>query len=573
MTSTSDRNSELAIAIRHHMDGRYDEAERIYTKLHQANPHDEEVLYLLGALCCDLGIYPSAIRFLGQALRFSSNFPEALQQLGVAYKALARQQLEASQYAQARDTIRLTLIVTPDDIDLLNWLGLAYLQQHSFALAERPLLHALACNNQLVQVRNNLGICVYELGRLQEAREYFEQVLTQTPDYDSARVNLANTLRILGDPKAACIQLQKVLTNQPTSAEVLNNLGTALQDSGDADEACHVLQKALGLAPQSPQVRWNLALSQLKLGEYKDGWKNFESRWEGCDNLQNAYDKPRALAWQGQSLHNKRMLLWAEQGFGDSLQFLRFAQDVAKLGAIVIVEVQPELVALAASAPGVTQVVARGQPSPAYDLHCPLMSLPYLLGIDKPSAVVRAPYLFADSEKIAYWREKLITFSKLKIGLTWAGKSRLQQAELAAIDTRRSITLTQLAPLLALTGADFFSLQKDGGVTANTVPALTDFSSAWTDFSDTAAFISNLDLVISVDTAVAHLAGALGKPVWMLNRYDSCWRWQKRSNESAWYPSLREFRQTQASDWQTVIVQVADALNAFLKKEKVDGKS
>jgi len=549
------------------MDGRYDEAERIYSKLHQANPQDEEVLYLLGALCCDLGIYPQAIRFLDQALRFSPNFPEASQQLGIAYKALVRQQMEATQYPEALETIQHAKLLTPDDIDLYNWQGIAHLQQRAYALAEAPLRHVLAYDGQLVQARNNLGICLYESGRLQEARDCFEQVLRQAPNYDSARVNLANTLRILGDPQAACTQLRRVLSSQPTSAEVLNNLGAALQDKGDTEESCRVLQKALALAPESAQVRWNLALSQLKLGDYKDGWKNFESRWEGCNNLLNAYDKPRALAWQGQSLQGKRLLLWAEQGFGDTLQFLRFAQDVASRGAVVIAEAQPELVALATSAPGITQVITRGQTLPAYDMHCPLMSLPYLLGIDASSAVHRAPYLFASTEKIDYWREKLTTFTNKKIGLTWTGKSRLQQAELAAIDARRSIALAQFSPLLVLTGASFFSLQKDGNVTSDVSHLLHDFSNEWKDFSDTAAFISNLDLVISVDTAVAHLAGALGKPVWMLNRYDSCWRWQNNANQSAWYSSLHEFRQTQAGHWAPVIAQLADELKKFLAKD------
>jgi Flp pilus assembly protein TadD len=549
------------------MDGRFDEAERIYSKLHQADPQDKEVLYLLGALCCDLGIFPQAIRFLNQALRFSPNFPEASQQLGIAHKALARQQMEAEQYTQAIDTIRLAQALTPGDVDLYNWQGLAYLQQRAFAIAERPLRDALACDERHVQARNNLGICLYELGRLQEARDCFEQVLAQIPDYDSARVNLANTLRILGDPQSACLHLRRVLNNQPTSAEVLNNLGTALQDNGETEEAHSALQKALALAPQSAEVRWNLALSQLKLGDYKDGWKNFESRWEGCSNLLHAYDKPRGLAWQGQTLHGKRLLLWAEQGFGDTLQFLRFAKNVADLGAIVIVEVQPELAALATSAPGVTQVVARGQTLPAYDLHCPLMSLPGLLSLDTPTGLARGPYLFADATRITYWRNKLSAFSGIKIGLTWTGKSRQQQAELAAIDARRSISLAQCAPLFALPDARFFSLQKDGNIASDASLPLHDYSSEWSDFADTAAFISNLDLVISVDTAVAHLAGALGKPVWMLNRYDSCWRWRNNANESTWYPSLREFRQAQAGNWIPVMTQLAEELRAFLAKE------
>jgi tetratricopeptide (TPR) repeat protein len=581
------------------MEGRYDEAERIYLRLHEHNRRDEEVLYLLGTLCCDLGIFLQACRFIDEALKISPNFPEAAQQLAVALKGLAGLNMESGKLDEAEANLRRALNVIPndaesvrglgrlallrgdaalaesllaqalqqlgDDVDGLNWHGLACLQQKKYAAADQSLTRVLALNPELSQARNNLGLSLYDQGRLTEAHACFVATLAHDPAYANARINLANTLRILGRPDAARLQLELLLADSPDSVEVLNNLGTVLQDQGLAQQARDCLERAAALAPASPQVRWNLALSQLLLGDYAAGWANFESRWEGCANLRGAYDKPAHLAWRGESLQGKRLLLWAEQGFGDTLQFIRFAEDVARQGATVIVEAQPELTALISNAPGVTAVVARGKPLPPYDLHCPLMSLPHRLGITLTAAIGRTAYLSADQAQAAQWKTRLAPYPGRKVGLTWAGKSRLQNAELAAVDARRSIKLRQWTPLLQNTHCSFFSLQK--GVPTSELREVGlpvhDFSAEWADFADTAAFIANLDLVITVDTAVAHLAGALGKPVWLLNRHDTCWRWLLERADSPWYPTLRQFRQARTGEWEPVIAAAAGELAAL----------
>ncbi len=423
----------------------------------------------------------------------------------------------------------------------------------------------LTIKPDLSQARNNLGLSYYEQGRLEEAHDCFATVLAQDPTYANARINLANTLRILGRPEEARLQLEQHLADHPASADVLNNLGTVLQDLGQAEQARDCLQRALALSPQSQQARWNLSLSQLLLGDYAEGWANFEARWVGCANLNGAYDKPTQSEWRGEALSGKRLLLWAEQGFGDTLQFIRFAERLAEQGATVIVEAQPELLDLLARAPGVSLALARGQALPPYDLHCPLMSLPHRLGITLSAPLTTGAYLHADRERVTHWKERLAHVAGNKVGLTWAGKSRLQNAELAAIDARRSIKLRQVAPLLQHAHCSFFSLQKGAPAVElrETGLPLQDFSDEWGDFADTAAFIANLDLVITVDTAVAHLAGALGKPVWLLNRYDTCWRWLLERADSPWYPTMRQFRQTSAGDWDTVIRSVSDALQSL----------
>jgi hypothetical protein len=305
-------------------------------------------------------------------------------------------------------------------------------------------------------------------------------------------------------------------------------------------------------------------LTQLLLGDFRSGWSHFESRWEGCANLRGGYGMPADRAWRGEPLAGKRVLLWSEQGFGDTLQFVRFAQDVAARGATVDLLVQRDLVGLLQGVAGVNRVFAQGGALPPYDFHCPLMSLPLRLStpLDQSALHGGAPYLRAAPRKADHWRGRLARYPGLKVGLVWSGSSRDQSAELAAIDARRSLPLQRLGSILAVAGCTFFSLQKGAaaGELAVAGARLEDFSHEWRDFSDTAAFIANLDLVISVDTSVAHLAGALGKPVWLLNRYDTCWRWLLARDDSPWYSTLRQFRQPAAGEWQPAIGAAAVAL-------------
>ncbi len=578
------------------MEGRYDKAEQLYTQLREANLHDEEVLYLTGVLCCDLGIYLAACRFLEQALIESPVFPEARAQLVkastehgqqaigqhdlavaeaacrralqidpqalAAWRMLGQIALMKAKWEEAQDFLEKALQTAPDDLDALNWHGLACVHQQKHAQGRVSLERLLALKPGLAQAHTNLGLCLLGLGELHPAEASFLRALQYAPGDIGGRINLANTLRIRGKAEEARVVLEAVIQDAPQMAEAHNNLGTVLQDLGQAHAARERMEAALALEPDSSQVRWNLALSQLLLGDERAGWANFEARWEGCAHLAGAYNKPKARAWHGEDVHGKIVLLWAEQGFGDTLQFIRFAQVLAGRGVTVVAEVQPELQALIAGVPGVSKVITRGQSLPDYDFHCPLMSLPLHLG---PGNYGTVPYLHADGDKAAMWETRLEGHRKPRIGLAWAGKSRLQNAELDAIDRRRSLSLTQLAPLTSLGSCSFFSLQKGGA--AAELPAsglpIHDFSAQWQHFADTAAFIENLDLVVSVDTAVAHLTAALGKPVWLLNRFDSCWRWGKDIVDSPWYPGLRQFRQPRPGDWETPLGELAAALKDY----------
>jgi tetratricopeptide (TPR) repeat protein len=588
--AASQRTADLTQAIEHHRAGRLDEAEGIYLRLYTADRHDTDVIFLMGVLCCDLGLFEAACRFLEEAIAFTPAFPEARAQLLVALNGLADAQLTSGRLGDAERSWAKALALGKNDprtlqglgrlalargdpaaaetrlvaalakrvadADTLNWLGLAQLLQDKFVAAEASLRQALQLRPDLNQARNNLGLALLHQGHLPEAIFCFGAALAADDSYASARINLANALRISGQPESARHELETLLAVQPDCIEALNNLGAVLQDLGIADSALTCLTRAAALSPETAEIRWNLALTQLQLGDFKNGWRNFEMRWKGCGPLRGGYRMPKDRAWRGEPLRGKHLLLWAEQGFGDTLQFIRFAQVLALRGARVTALVPAELADLVSSVPGVSDVIAPGVPLPAYDFHSPLMSLPYRLGLSLEAAELHGatPYLSAARDRIETWRRRLAGYPGMKVGLVWAGSSRLQRADLAAVDARRSIRLRELGPLLAVSGCSFFSLQK-GSASAELGAdlAVHDFSAEWADFSDTAGFIVNLDLVISVDTAVAHLAGALGKPVWLLNRFDSCWRWQLTREDSPWYATLRQFRQPRPGDWAPAI--------------------
>jgi Tfp pilus assembly protein PilF len=429
--------------------------------------------------------------------------------------------------------------------------------------AELSLRRALSIRPDINQARNNLGLALHWQERFHEARSCFEEVLARDASYEKARINLANTLRILGQHEAARSQLEAVLEARPDAADALNNLGAVFQDMGRTELAAATLTRAMELAPTVPEIRWNLSLTQLQLGDFKNGWSNFESRWDGCGHLKGVYQMPPERAWRGEPLRGKRLLLWAEQGFGDTLQFIRFAKDVADRGATVYVLTPPELVDIIRSAPGVSTALTPSGSTPAYDFHCPLMSLPHHLGIEPnvESLHGSTPYLSVAQHRIDAWHGRLKGFPGMRVGIAWAGRARPHNAELMVVDRRRNVPFEQLSPLLEVRGCSFFSLQK-GSAETQRPTVLNDFSGEWNDFSDTAAFVANLDLVITVDTAMAHLAGAIGSRVWLLNRYDNCWRWLRERDDSPWYQRLRQFRQLAPGDWMPVIASAAAALEA-----------
>jgi tetratricopeptide (TPR) repeat protein len=425
---------------------------------------------------------------------------------------------------------------------------------------------ALALAPDFAAAWNNRACVLRDLGRGADALESCERALTLQPNYPDAWSNRGNALGDLNRPEEAERSYRRALELAPAFADAWNNLGLAQTDLNQREQALTSYERALALNPSSAETHWNQALCLLQMGRFDTGWREYEWRWERSRIKAGKRGFTRPL-WLGDfSLAGKTILLHAEQGLGDTLQFCRYAPLVAKLGAKVVLEVPSALLRLLSTLDGVDQLIEAGQPLPPFDCHCPLLSLPLAFGTDEASIPSAAPYLFADADATRAWHERIDTNAdkRLKVGLVWAGENRAHVAELRKIDARRSLAFERFVPLLDVPNVRFFSVQK--GTAAQQLAQsgqrerLEDFTDALHDFADTAALVANLDLLISVDTSTAHLAGALGKPVWILNRFDTCWRWMLERTDTPWYPGARLFRQPALGDWDSVMQAVRDAL-------------
>ena len=440
----------------------------------------------------------------------------------------------------------------------------------------------------------NLGNALIKAGRPVEAVESFVACLRLAPDFGAAYVNLARTLRTLGllgqaqsmaelagqylpsaaeakicladilhdrsDFAAAAALYRQVLDIAPDHPGALSNLGNTLNAMGCLSDALVLHDRAVAAVPDEAEFHFSLAAALLAAGDYARGWDEYEWRWR------RSQAEPRGFGetWRGDDLAGRTILLHAEQGLGDTLQFVRYVPLVAERGGRVVLEVQAPLVRLMQTMPGGAKVIARGEVLPDFDTHCPLLSLPRLFGTRLETIPADGPYLQADPTAVATWRRKLAADDgRLHVGLVWAGSAHSDDPGAHLIDQRRSLNFTDLAPLFDLPDVRFVSLQMHlslGPASELTDGRVLDPMSAVTDFADTAAIVANLGLVISVDTSVAHLAGALGKRVWLLSRFDGCWRWLKDREDSPWYPGMRIYQQTRPGDWLSVIERIRDDL-------------
>ena len=411
-----------------------------------------------------------------------------------------------------------------------------------------------------------------KLGRFEESLDAYTQAIERVSENGDMQLERAHVLANLGRFEESLAAYQPLLHSGELWLQAYANQGIVLQALGRFEEAEASFLRVLKTAPDHKDARWNFAMLKLAQGRFEEGWTDYEWRWGDLIAQANPLDLPKPL-WRGHlPIAGKRLLLVHEQGFGDVLQFSRYALRVEALGAEVSLLVPRPLEKLLQSlSPTISVYVPQDAP-PAFDFYCPLMTLPLALGAFSPPDLGKFPYLFPDAEKVTSWAARMACRRGLRVGLAWAGSPRPGDWESTAIDRRRSLFLAQLEKLLGVGGITFYSLQKDveGGQRVAELQASRwrDQIIDWTDqlksFSDTAALIANLDLVISVDTAIVHLSGALGKPVWMLDRFDHCWRWPRSGDSSPWYPSLRIFRQSQLGEWETVIDAATDALTAYV---------
>ena len=437
------------------------------------------------------------------------------------------------------------------------WLCLA----HAFhaigrsAAAVGPALHATILRPDDHDSINNLGIILSSQKRFGEARTWLRQALAGKPDHHVTLMNLASILFAEGDLEPATAVCRRILADRPDDAEALINHGTARLDQGRSKEAIILYRRTVALSPDHTSAHLFAAMAYLRLGAFSVGWDLYEWRWRGTSLKLPDYALGRPL-WDGGDISGKTILLHGEQGLGDSLQFCRYVPLVAQK-AKVLLAVPGALVGLMDTLGSGIQVLRDGEPLPPFDLHCPLMSLARLFRTTSRNVPQDRAYLRADPQSLAAWRRRLEGRGP-RIGLAWSGNP----AHVG--DGRRSLPLRRLLPLIWNSGADWHIVQKDlrdeDRALVAATPRLTWHGDQLTSFDDTAALVSALDLVIAVDTSVAHLAGALGVPTWLMLPFAPDWRWLEDRDDSPWYGSVRLFRQPRPGDWDGVVAGIAEHL-------------
>lgn len=577
-----------------HRSGQLDAARSCYKKILQRDPKHFDTLHLFGMLCMQVGQPELAVAMLKRAVALNSNVAQLHSILGAALEALGSLDSALASYDKAL-ALQANLAETHyNRASVLRKKGRPEeaLKDYDAAIAlapgfaeasynqglvldelERPLEacasyeRAITAKADFAAAYFNWGLTLRRLGRLPEALASFDGALAANPEFAQARYSRGLVLHTLNLPEEALAEFDTAVALVPNYAEAYRAKALLLHELQRPEDAIASFDLSLVHCPGDPIALAGRGLSFLLSGRLDEGWRDYEWRLSSPD-LTDDMRGGDAPVWRGEPLATRTLYVHSEQGFGDTLQFCRYV-PLLGAGASVIFEVQPALKRLLASLPGSARVIARGEPVPTFDLHCSLLSVPGIYATTLETIPAAVPYLAADAAAVALWRERLAGLQGLKVGLTWAGAPRLHRPHAAAIDKRRSVSLDMMAPLSEVTGVTFVSLQK-GSPAAQTISpprgmALVDFTAELNDFADTAALVGALDLVISVDTSVAHLAGAMGKAVWLLNRHDTCWRWLMNRDDSPWYPTLRQFRQSTAGDWSGVMQSARDALAALVR--------
>lgn len=470
---------------------------------------------------------------------------------------MAMEHLQGGRPGEAASLCRQILQTYPDHKLAIVHLGIALHSMGQMEDARAAFEQGIVRHPDWPEGWNNLGVTLRQMGRMSDAIAAFRKSIQLRPEFPDALSNLGNALHDAGDPEQGIPLHQKSIALRPDFVAARCNLANAFKFCGRIEEAIATYRRALMLSPNDPAIHHFLGMTLLLSGDYPQGLREHEWRIGIKEPRPVCWDFPKPR-WDGSPLRNRCILLHAEQGLGDTIQFARYAPLVAGMGGKVVLQCQAELARLLNGLAGVEQVVPQAEPLPDYDIHCQLMSLPYLFGTTPPTIPAPMRYLRADANKVAQWNLQVSSErTKLKVGIVWAGQKQYTD------DRNRSLELSMFAPLAGVSGVSFFSLQKGpASIETRQSPGIhvVDWSNDLHDFVETAALIENMDLVISVDTAVAHLAGAMGKPVWVLLPFVPDWRWGMHGVGSPWYPSARLFRQKRMGQWGDVMDELVKSV-------------
>jgi tetratricopeptide (TPR) repeat protein len=555
------------LAWQDHQAGKFKEAEEGYRRILTRQPREGRVWFALGNLLQSQERTSEAVGSFRQATELEPRQPEGFFNLGNAL-------LKLEQWGEAEAAYRKCLALRPDHLEALVNLGFVLSDQQKYEEAEASYRKALAIKQDVPEIHQNLGNVLRDRGRLDEAVDCYHRALALRPDYAKAHVNLGVALLGRCEPEAAVWHLKRGVELQPDFAEAYNSLAAAASVLRKHDEAQAHYARAIELKPDLADAHWNRSLLWLLIGDFERGWQAYEWRWRCPRNLPKPpFNEP---VWDGSTPNGRTILLYSEQGLGDTIHFVRYAAIVKALGGRVIVQCQRPLLPLLKSCPGIDQLVAEGESARQFDVQAGLMSLPMILGTRAHNIPGKVPYLAADPALIEHWQWQLAAVRDFRIGIAWQGSPRHPW------DRHRSVRLEHFAPLAQLPGVRLISLQKQAGAedekSAKSKSATNGRAEAPFEmisfgslldkmagpFMDTAAIITNLDLVVAVDTSVAHLAGALAAPTWLALNYSADWRWMLDRDDSPWYPTMRLFRQQRPGDWAGVFQRIAQELQMLV---------
>ena len=573
-----------------HQRGDLAQAEYLYRQTLEADPRHADAWHFLGVIAGQAGRHDVAVEYLGQAVRLNPGCAEAHNHLGNVLHDLGK-------LKEAETSYREGLRLKPSLAEAHYGLGIVFRKQGRLQEAEacyrqalrfKPgcaeahsdlgnvlhnqgkLMEAEACYREALRLKpgfaeahNRLGIILYEQGKLAEAEACYREALGLTSGYADAHNNLGNVLHDQGKLMEAEAYFREALHLQPEFAEAHNNLGVILGSQGKQDEVEVCYREALRLKPGYAEAHVNLSLHWLRHGDFAQGWPEYEWHRRTKENLHKALPPP---TWDGSALDGQTILLQTEQGTGDAFQFVRYARLIKAEGGRIVLQCQPALARILASCPNIDQVVEEGISLPGSHVTAPLLSLPMLCKTTLESIPAEVPYLVPDLARVDSWRARLAVFPGFKVGICWQGNPKFKG------DRLRSVPLASFDPLAAVPGVCLLALQRGPGLeqiaqqreSLNIVDLPGRPEDSAEGWLDTAALIQALDLVVSVDTAVVHLAGALAAPVWVALPFMPDWRWLLNREDSLWYPTLRLFRQRRPGDWPEVFQRIGVALKNLI---------
>ena len=546
--------SDLQSAIALHQSGRLKEAATIYKQVLDTDPANGDALHLLGLVSHQSGQSTTAIALIKRALEVSPDHPDFSHNLANILR-------ESGQFKEAIQVYRRIIELHSGSAEVYNNLGISLYKLNLLEEAVTAYHETLAINPHYAEAYYNLGMLLQKQGKLEEAVTAYHEALAINPHYAEVYNNLGHMLHKQRKLDGAFQLYQKAVSLKPDFLIAHRNLGDVLSQQGKIKQAIQSYDKAIEIQPNNAKAHHHLGMLLLLQGDFQRGWKEYEWRLK-CNDFpveKRSFSQP---VWDGSPLNGKTIFLYAEQGFGDTIQFIRYVYELTRYKVDIIVECQSELLSLFRNIGVITQLIVQGDALPDFDVHAPLLSLPRILGTDLESIPSKVPYLSA--KPVSVFRSD--PNSKLKVGIVWAGNSWHPN------DDTRSVDLQQFTILFKVSACQFYSLQvgdrRNDIFNCNYSVPVIDLGANFSDFFDTASAIIELDLVISVDTSVAHLAGALGKNVWVLLSWIPDWRWLLEKEDTLWYPTMRLFRQTRNGDWESAFQRVQLALKQYVLKSR-----